>query len=287
MNFLFGALIAIAATTSGSARVSYVQQELKKVDVPKEFAAQLFNDKRIKIYPANVVPRVQPQPAKYSANILTVESIGRGQKFMKENRAILDKAEADYGVTKEEIVALIRVETNLGEYLGNLTVFNVFYTRLVTSPETKWKWDAANLIALGKYCYTMKIDCYSLKGSNAGAFGLNQFLPYSVQTWGVDGNEDGIINLFDPHDSIPSAANFLIAHGWDDDKAIALAKYYGSGKTYPATVIGYADALRETAPPDEDENENTSPGPGKVSQFVTVALTKAYCWFSSIPYCED
>ncbi len=286
MNFLFGTLIALAAT-SGSARVSYVQQELKKIDVPKEYASQLFNDKRIKIYPANVVPRVKPEQVKYSANILTIESIGRGQKFLEDNRDILEKAEADYGVTKEEIVALIRVETNLGEYLGNLTVFNVFYTRLVTSPETKWKWDAANLVALGKYCYDSKIDCYTLKGSNAGAFGLNQFLPYSVQTWGIDGDGDGKINLFDTKDSIPSAANFLKEHGWEENKAVALAKYYGSGKTYPATVIGYADALRETAPDRGDENENTPPAPGKVSQFVTSALNKAYCWFSSIPYCED
>jgi membrane-bound lytic murein transglycosylase B len=181
----------------------------------------------------------------------------------------------------------MRVESNLGQYLGNLTVFNVFYTRLLTSPEENWQWDAANLVALGKYCYIAKVDCYSIKGSNAGAFGLAQFLPYSAMEWGVDGNSDGVVNLFDEEDSIPSAANFLAHHGWSEDlqdQKAALRSYYGGGKQYPKAVLAYANALRDTLA--ESANQVKTEESSPTLRFMTAAVSKIYCLFSSIPFCE-
>lgn len=282
---LFALLIALAAT-SGTARVTHVKQQLIKAEIPKEYSALLFADKRLKIYPASVVPRVKAEPKKFSANILEIQSIQRGKDFVKTYRGVLENAEAVYGVPMEDLVALMRIETNLGTYLGELTVFNVFYTRLVTSPESKWNWDAANLISLGKYCYEAQIDCYSLKGSNAGAFGIPQFLPYSIEKWGVDGDNDGVVNLFDARDSIPSAANFLKEHGFEEDRAGALARYYGSGKTYPATVIGYSDALRDSLAI-EEQNEKASSIQEKAPSIITSLLTKLHCVFSSLPYCKN
>jgi membrane-bound lytic murein transglycosylase B len=283
-------MVSNAHAATNTVRINYVKTKLQAAEVPKDYAASLFADKRLKVYPESVVPRVKPPTTKFSANILAIDSIARGRDFLEAYKDELDQAEETYGVDKEEIVAVMRVESNLGKYMGDLTVWNVFYTRLLTSPEDKWQWDAANLEALGKYCYTAKVDCYSIKGSNAGAYGMAQFLPYSVETWGVDGNNDGVVNLFDVKDSIPSAANFLKEHGYEDSKSGALASYYGSGKTYPAAVLGYADALRESDPQSAaggDTNQKTSPAMGKVSQLATIVVTKLYCLFSSTPYCQD
>lgn len=274
------------AATSGSARMESVKRDLLKAKTPRDYVEKIFSDKRLKIYPPSVVPRVA-EPRKYSANILAIESIARGRDFLFKYRDALEEAEENYGVPKEHIVAVLRVESNLGSYLGALTVMNVFYTRLVTSPDGRWQSDAVNLAALVRYCYITKADCYSIKGSNAGAFGLAQVLPYSALEWGVDGNGDGVVNLFDVGDSIPSAANFLQSHGWGEtaeDKSQALTRYYGAGKSYPAAVLGYADALRRAALPEQKE---TSPAPGKVSQLIVLLVTKTYCLFSSLPYCED
>ena len=41
--------------------------------------------------------------------------------------------------------------------------------------------------------------------------------------YGVDGNGDGVIDLFNSQDAIPSAANYLIAHGWKNNPKKALA----------------------------------------------------------------
>ncbi|WP_407942173.1 NlpC/P60 family protein [Nocardiopsis tropica] len=43
--------------------------------------------------------------------------------------------------------------------------------------------------------------------------------------YGVDGNGDGIVNVYDPADAIPAAADYLIAHGLEDDVRQAIFGY--------------------------------------------------------------
>lgn len=276
--------IAVAASLYGQ-RIDYVRSELLKEKIPASYADSLFKDKRLKTYPELIENQKNNTSNKYSANILAAESINRGSKFMEEHEEVLEATENEYGVPKEEIVAVLRVESNLGEYLGNLTVLNVFYTRMTSAAENKWKWDATNLVALGKYCYANSIDCYSIKGSSAGAFGLAQFLPYSAMEWGVDGNSDGKINLFDASDSIPSAANFLKQHGWDTNSETALAKYYGSGRAYPTAVLGYAEALRKNNSILGDNNRNSDNETKGVKTAAAFMVKMVYCLFSNTPFC--
>jgi membrane-bound lytic murein transglycosylase B len=49
--------------------------------------------------------------------------------------------------------------------------------------------------------------------SSAGAEGPMQFMPATFATYGVDGNHDGTIDIFNPADAIYSAANYLCANG--------------------------------------------------------------------------
>src|SRR5690606_32915419 len=65
------------------------------------------------------------------------------------------------------------------------------------------------------------IDLFTLRGSSAGAFGIPQFLPSSYLRFGVDGNEDGEISLYDIEDAAYSAANFLSGFGWKLDLSAA------------------------------------------------------------------
>jgi membrane-bound lytic murein transglycosylase B len=57
-------------------------------------------------------------------------------------------------------------------------------------------------------------DPLALRGSGAGAFGIPQFLPRSYQWFGVDGNDDGQVSLWEPDDAIVSAARYLQHYGW-------------------------------------------------------------------------
>src|SRR5262249_10150338 len=53
-----------------------------------------------------------------------------------------------------------------------------------------------------------------IRGSGSGAFGIPQFLPRSYLWFGVDGDGDGRVSLFDPDDAIPSCARYLQHYGW-------------------------------------------------------------------------
>jgi membrane-bound lytic murein transglycosylase B len=110
-------------------------------------------------------------------------------------------------------------------------------------PATQWISQANELIALSKYCLNSHIDCFGIKGSYAGAFGIVQFMPSSLLAYGVDGNHDGVVDLSTPADAIPSAANFIKSHGWQQDQLLALTHYYGSSIGYPSIVLAYASLL--------------------------------------------
>jgi membrane-bound lytic murein transglycosylase B len=174
-------------------------------------------------------------------------SVQRGNDFLAKYRETFELAESNYGVDPKVLTALLRLESNLGENSGNYGTFNVFYTLLSTrEEERRWKWAGDNLAALAVFCKNMESDCFEVRGSYGGAVGAAQFLPYSVIAFGADGNGDNRIDPFLMEDAIISAANFLVVHGWHEDKEQALARYYGSGEGYPRAVFAYAEALRAT-----------------------------------------
>jgi len=67
--------------------------------------------------------------------------------------------------------------------------------------------------------------------SGAGAQGIAQFIPQTWKDYGIDANKDGVTDVFDPADAIPSAADFMCGL-FDEVKsvpgnpvALALAAY--------------------------------------------------------------
>jgi len=58
-------------------------------------------------------------------------------------------------------------------------------------------------------------DPASLRGSYAGAWGLPQFMPGSINRHAIDYDQDGRIDLMhSPADVIGSVANYMANHGW-------------------------------------------------------------------------
>ena len=158
---------------------------------------------------------------KIIATLVAPASVRNGVEFLGKYEAALDSAERKYGVDRESIVGLLRMESNFGRISGNYVVFNVFYTLLVQrEEERRWKFAADNLAALAAICQRRGGDCFDVKGSYGGALGAAQFLPFSVLQWGADGNGDGQVNPYQMEDAIHSAANFLVAHGWHEDSSL-------------------------------------------------------------------
>lgn len=242
----------LVLSPSISERVTYVVDQLTQNGFSRPEAEAFFHNRRLKTYPQHKVAPHKIDWDAFVANIVKRESVQRGTKFLAKNSQALSAAEERFGVPKEALSALVRVETNFGKNTGKYVAFNVFYTSLIRSEdEARWKFAAENLVSLAGYCKRLRKDCFHIKGSYAGAIGFSQFLPHTLELLGADGNSDGKIDVFQWPDAIFSAANFLVEHGWHTDRIEALGKYYGSPEGYPRAVLAYADALQGKSPQKE------------------------------------
>ena len=202
----------------------------------------LFSDARLQLY---------PQILERSANgtgwevIFTQQSIDRGRRCIKENEAMLRRVEAQFGVNKEILVSLFRVETNLGRDIGKYVVFNSLLTWYV-SGNRRASWAASELISYLTLCRVHQLDPFEIKGSSHGAFGLLQFIPSSFQKFAMDGNGDGKIDLFNLEDAMTSSANYLQKHGWgkkEKQKKRALHAY-NRDWGYVKTIMKYSKLIK-------------------------------------------
>jgi membrane-bound lytic murein transglycosylase B len=182
--------------------------------------------------------------------LLTKKSIERGQKFLNDNKESLERVETTYGVDKEIIIAILRVETNLSRYVGKYPIFNSLLT-LALMENKRSSWAENELIELFWISKTLNKDPLSIKGSWAGAFGMAQFIPSSYRKYAVDGNNDGIIDLFDFTDAFASIANYLQAYGWEknnSEKNWNAVYAYNHCDDYVKAIFAYAKALKTDQP---------------------------------------
>jgi hypothetical protein len=98
----------------------------------------------------------------------------------------------------------------------------------------------------------MRVDPLELRGSGSGALGIPQFLPRSYLWYGVDGNGDGSISLYDPDDAIPSCAKYLQHYGWKPGLSRADKRNvvwgYNHSDAYIDTVLWLADEVESPSP---------------------------------------
>jgi membrane-bound lytic murein transglycosylase B len=205
----------------------------------------------------------------YKALFIEPARIDGGVAFWNQNAAALARAEAEYGVPAEIIVAIIGVETVYGRNTGRFRVMDVLTTLAFAYPETPnraarmsfFRGELENTLLLAR---KSNFDPLSLVGSFAGAVGLPQFMPGSILSYGVDFDGDGRIDLRNSAvDAIGSVANFLVQHGWQADQAGPIAypatvspgreweRFIGQGLAakYTADELGTAGAISESALP--------------------------------------
>jgi membrane-bound lytic murein transglycosylase B len=207
----------------------------------------IFTDDRIVLYP----PVVEKSGRGFDYfhkkfGLLTKKSIQRGQSILKENKEAFNKIEETFGVEKRIILGILRVETNFGAHTGNYFVFNSLLSMaLIVNRRSSWAEE--ELIEFLCICKGQNKDPLSVKGSWAGAFGISQFVPTSYTKFAVDGNNDGVINLFDFHDAAASIANYLRRHGYERNRPVSNreAVYaYNHCDNYVKAIFAYAKALK-------------------------------------------
>ncbi|RBA25337.1 lytic murein transglycosylase B [Herminiimonas fonticola] len=158
--------------------------------------------------------------AAYRSRFVEPVRIDAGVAFWNTYADALARAEAQYGVPAEIIVAIIGVETVYGRNTGNFRVMDAITTLAFAYPDTPNRTARMNYFR-GELENTLlfardeRIDPFSLLGSYAGAIGWPQFMPGSIRKFAVDFDGNGHIDLRNsPVDAIGSVASFLVQHGW-------------------------------------------------------------------------
>ncbi|WP_301359512.1 lytic murein transglycosylase B [Stutzerimonas nitrititolerans] len=174
--------------------------------------------------------RVKPWK-EYRPIFITDSRIAQGVDFWRQNEAALSRAEAEYGVPAEVIVAIIGVETFYGRNTGNYRVIDALATLGFDYPPRQpfFRQQLREFLVLAR---EEQVDPLTLKGSYAGAMGLPQFMPSSFRAYAVDFDDDGHIDIWNnPVDAIGSAANYFKRHGWTAGEPV-VARAAISGDAY-------------------------------------------------------
>jgi membrane-bound lytic murein transglycosylase B len=150
----------------------------------------------------------------YRDMLVNERRIAGGAAFWKVHRAALTRAERDFGVPAEYIVAIIGVETQYGRNVGKWRVIDALTTLAFDYPPRAdfFRDELTSYLLLSR---DEGINVFSTRGSYAGAFGIPQFMPGSARRYAVDFDGSGSIDLHrSPSDAVGSVANFLHRHGW-------------------------------------------------------------------------
>ena len=149
----------------------------------------------------------------YLDSAISETRTARGRAAAERYASELSAIEAKYGVDKRIVLGIWGMETNFGSYTGDKDVFR----SLATLAHARYRDDFFRdelLVAL-KILEDGLADRETMRGSWAGAMGQTQFMPSSFMKYAVDGDGDGVRDVWGTiPDALASTANYLASFGW-------------------------------------------------------------------------
>ena len=154
---------------------------------------------------------------RYLSLRITPLQINRGQALLRQYAVLLEEVRQSYGVQPHYLVSFWAIESNYGRATGGFSVLQALAT-LAFDPRRAEFFRTELLTAL-KIIDDGHIAVDNMSGSWAGAMGQLQFLPSVFARYGIDGDNDGKIDIWNSlPDIFHSAANFLSQSGWRGDE---------------------------------------------------------------------
>lgn len=146
----------------------------------------------------------------YLDSAVSEKRVTDGRAKSAENKALLDRVEAEFGVDQEIIGAIWGLESSYGAVMGDHDVFGALATLGWKGRRTGY--GREQLIGALKILQNGYADRAQLRGSWAGAMGQTQFIPTTYLVYAVDHGGDGKRNIWtDLDDVFASTANYLRA----------------------------------------------------------------------------
>jgi membrane-bound lytic murein transglycosylase B len=202
----------------------FIQRMVQKHNFEQHHLLQVLA--QAKIQPSIIQAISRPAERKpwyqYRPIFVNQQRIEGGVRFWQKNRASLLRAQQEYGVAPEIIVAIIGVETRYGNHQGRYRVIDALATLAFAYPPRS-KFFTSELEHYLLMTREHRLDPLQLTGSYAGAMGQPQFISSSYRSYAVDFDGDGHSDIWqNPVDAIGSVANYFQRHGWQPGQPVAV-----------------------------------------------------------------
>lgn len=150
----------------------------------------------------------------YLQRILTKQRIENGRENYVKYREKLARQSDKYNIPPQYLVALWGMESSYGKVKGKENIISAMASLAFEGRREAFfvnqLMDALQIIEQDH------IKPEQLIGSWAGAMGQCQFMPSSFIKYAADGDDDGIIDIWNNVDDVfASTANYLAKEGWD------------------------------------------------------------------------
>ncbi|SEF59288.1 lytic murein transglycosylase [Jhaorihella thermophila] len=141
--------------------------------------------------------------------------VAQGRKRKSRTPEFYAALERRYGVSAGILIAIHGMETGFGWFMGDSPVVSAIATLAYDCRRPELF--RPHAIGALKLVDRGSITATTL-GARHGELGHTQFLPGNALRYGVDGNGDGRVDLYDVTDALASTANYLRRKGWKRGK---------------------------------------------------------------------
>lgn len=256
----------------------YLVERLRKEGVSEQDLSEIYQSPRMPRFtaiPFKLKPREHPS---LYANFHRDLYAKLGAAFVQDHDREFDKLEHTYNVPREVVAAILVIETQLGKHTGReMIVYRLSRLASVLDPENlkdnfnrlraedptvtldevkargKYLEDTflPEIPALLEIAKRNHVNILNIQGSSAGAFGIPQFLPSACIKYGIDGDGDGHVSLYNEVDALWSAGNYLAKFGYDPTLPYAERRKviweYNKSDAYIDAVFRVSAGIRELA----------------------------------------
>lgn len=215
----------------------FIDEMVEKHQFKREELEQTFQraEYRADVIAAITTPATVKPWVEYRASFINPLRIDGGVEFWKQYAPFLKRAEQQYGVPQEIIIAVIGVETLYGRRAGKYRTLDALTTLAFDYPRRAefFRNELAEYLLLAR---EQNFNLLEIKASYAGALGIPQFMPSNYRKYAVDFNANGRVDILrEPEDAIGSVANYLKQYGWRAGEPVAQQASLGN-EAIPATA---------------------------------------------------
>jgi membrane-bound lytic murein transglycosylase B len=281
-------LALVSAVRADERGWDYLVEKLCRDGVPRDRVLRVFRDDRIDAFDGLYFSLNPRESHSLYRPLRTTRTAFRAQSCLDAHRDAFEAAQKTYGVPASLVASIIQVESgcgantgrsrilpalarlsmaaepsNLSRNVNRLTFFDTGRSPADVAGYASWRAQHLEdmfypeVKAVFDLSEQMRVDPLELRGSGSGALGIPQFLPRSYLWYGVDGNGDGSVSLYDPDDAIPSCAKYLQHYGWKPGISRADKRNviwgYNHSDAYIDTVLWLADEVESPSPEPQPE----------------------------------